>query len=880
MQTKDVTEILKKRGWEPYRDEVGDTFAHYHLPDRIIGISYNVVDYGQDGGRFRLSVNLTTAAYCLAEEYNDGEASKYKYEETLFSAKEDFGVTAQDLSERHIEEALNRVIAWAQAQDIEQKLREKAADHSLVAKAILGDIEALRSKNLIPTLSVPEFSDYEMTTRKERLFLFAQAYRNGELDDILVRKKPKKRLINLTEANSILKMQGWFVNESGEMWLSLPDRFIKFDFGFIRLRDNYNVHLKAEISNEEISIACRYIYHNGKYRCISSMDIYDSFDTLGGRIFNCFSKGIDICVETLNEQELSKISERVVQWARAQDLQVSIKSKTLIQEYNYYPDVIWHLACLALTGKIDVLKSYQNSLAAGKIPEHLQNLDEELEDYVNHAVQFAEEHLKILNERKAIDDRLSLQDFSFLNTVSEDLKRMGWTVYRDKNYERNAYFISKGRIINIVYRSDIKGETPIVVFKASLSTLGFSTAHRDMFPKLPQYIALKEAEEVYTLSGAELDEGKLKKISADILEWADRQNVNQIIYDYAALPTNSEAHLVARHFIALILIGDIEKLKFYKESFRAKNHLGFVEGITKYTIDNALTLARGYRMGFPKNAPILFLDPQTTSIDSKTVAVEAIEEVDEADDNDAPLTMESATALLKSLGWSTEKIDGDDYIASYQLPDREVDILYNDEIAKDYPQFDSAFLISTGILASACKFINPTHTEDIPDIQLNFEAKGLEIFEPEVTADRLTQALDDALEWSVTAIDLSERLRSDYGLAPWQQDATDKGDDTDDALLHLGALALLGDVETLHSYQQSFAAGDHLGFDESINETHLERAIALAKEVAKSKQVSYALIEQVAEKLDDQQEVTSKEQPRSWKEKIVNFIGKKTRNST
>ncbi|EJF86348.1 hypothetical protein MCW_00244 [Cardidatus Bartonella washoeensis 085-0475] len=220
-----------------------------------------------------------------------------------------------------------------------------------------------------------------------------------------------------------------------------------------------------------------------------------------------------------------------------------------------------------------------------------------------------------------------------------------------------------------------------------------------------------------------------------------------------------------------------------------------------------------------------------------------------ADDNDDRLTMESAHALLKSLGWSTEKINENDHMASYQLADREVQILYNDEVAKDYPQFDSAFLISTGILASACKFIDPTHTEDIPDIQLNFEAKGLEIFEPEVTADRLTQALDDALEWSVKDIGLSKRLRSDYGTAPWEKDATSKADNKDYALLHLGALALLGDVETLYSYQKSFAAGEPLDFDDSISQTHLERALALAKEVAKVKQVSYALIEHVVKVL-------------------------------
>ncbi|WP_425351824.1 DUF6990 domain-containing protein [Bartonella henselae] len=42
-------------------------------------------------------------------------------------------------------------------------------------------------------------------------------------------------------------------------------------------------------------------------------------------------------------------------------------------------------------------------------------------------------------------------------------------------------------------------------------------------------------------------------------------------------------------------------------------------------------------------------------------------------------------------------------------------------------------------------------------------------------------------------------------------------------MLHLGSLSLLGDVETLHSYQQSFAVRDHLGFDEHIQQIYLER---------------------------------------------------------
>ncbi|WP_375685544.1 DUF6990 domain-containing protein [Bartonella sp. TT110JLCBS] len=78
MQTKDVTEILKRLGWEPYRDNVGDTFAHYHLPDYIVGIGYDIKNYGESGKEFRLSAKLTTASYCLAWEKDQSKALRNK----------------------------------------------------------------------------------------------------------------------------------------------------------------------------------------------------------------------------------------------------------------------------------------------------------------------------------------------------------------------------------------------------------------------------------------------------------------------------------------------------------------------------------------------------------------------------------------------------------------------------------------------------------------------------------------------------------------------------------------------------------------------------------------------------------------------------------
>ncbi|WP_375644678.1 DUF6990 domain-containing protein [Bartonella sp. MR100HLJHH] len=111
-------------------------------------------------------------------------------------------------------------------------------------------------------------------------------------------------------------------------------------------------------------------------------------------------------------------------------------------------------------------------------------------------------------------------------------------------------------------------------------------------------------------------------------------------------------------------------------------------------------------------------------------------------------------------------------------------------------------------------------------------------------------------------IDLHKCFYSRYGALPWQKSEVEahkviKIDDAGYSLLHIGALALLGDVATLQSYYQSFSAGNHLGFDENTQKTHLERALALAKEVVKSKQLSYTLIAKVAKNMSHLEEKQS-----------------------
>ncbi|WP_375680327.1 MULTISPECIES: DUF6990 domain-containing protein [unclassified Bartonella] len=222
-------------------------------------------------------------------------------------------------------------------------------------------------------------------------------------------------------------------------------------------------------------------------------------------------------------------------------------------------------------------------------------------------------------------------------------------------------------------------------------------------------------------------------------------------------------------------------------------------------------------------------------------------------DDDEILTIESATGLLKSLGWSVEIEGKGDYLATLFLPDREVQFLYNEKRVEEFSPFDRGLLIMSGIFAAACQTINPHNSGVVPTVFMNFVPNGLEIFEEKVSAQRLKKALDKTLKWTMEDDSLHEMFRSQYGIPPWEKDSLSWATDGDVefapyALLHLAALALLGDVETLASYDESFTAGEKLGFDETIEKVHLERAMVIAQEVKREGKFSYDLLERVAEK--------------------------------
>ncbi|WP_246792397.1 DUF6990 domain-containing protein [Bartonella grahamii] len=211
--------------------------------------------------------------------------------------------------------------------------------------------------------------------------------------------------------------------------------------------------------------------------------------------------------------------------------------------------------------------------------------------------------------------------------------------------------------------------------------------------------------------------------------------------------------------------------------------------------------------------------------------------------NEEILTMESATALLKSLGWRVEIEGKGDHLATYYLPDREVQFLYNAE--KGYPRFDCAIAVVSGIHAAACQTIDPYNSGGLIALELSFDVKGLEIFEEKVSAQHLRCALEKALEKAMTEVDLGNMLRSQYRIPPWENKIV-VPQFASYSLRYLAALALMGDVETLNAYHKSFMEGEKLGFETSIEEEHLERAMIIAQAVEKTKQPSYDLLKQAA----------------------------------
>jgi hypothetical protein len=184
------------------------------------------------------------------------------------------------------------------------------------------------------------------------------------------------------------------------------------------------------------------------------------------------------------------------------------------------------------------------------------------------------------------------------------------------------------------------------------------------------------------------------------------------------------------------------------------------------------------------------------------------------------MKLKEATEHLKFIGWSTGKDEVGDRFARFGLPDRKVEIIYGLDRIRDQQKFGSMLSVSTDEFSYACGNIR----EGASGYSSLITAwSGLDIRAPEILVEHIQQASDEAITWAQRQ-DLDKALR-DHAALP--TDAPGTG-----PILHLASLAILGEVEKLKSYQASFEAGDRLGFVPYVTKDYIDRAVAVAEELA------------------------------------------------
>ncbi|WP_234836607.1 DUF6990 domain-containing protein [Sinorhizobium meliloti] len=181
------------------------------------------------------------------------------------------------------------------------------------------------------------------------------------------------------------------------------------------------------------------------------------------------------------------------------------------------------------------------------------------------------------------------------------------------------------------------------------------------------------------------------------------------------------------------------------------------------------------------------------------------------------MKMNETTQYLKSLGWSIKADEVGDKRAKFSLLDRVVSIIYDLDRIRDQQKFGAMLSVSTEAFSKACSAIRGERPKFYPLITA---WSGPDIRAPEILERHIRQASDEAIAWAQDQ-DLEQALR-DHAALPTNAPGARP-------IWHLAALALLGEVTRLKSYQSSFEAGDRLGFVNYVTKDYINRAVSLAE---------------------------------------------------
>ena len=178
-----------------------------------------------------------------------------------------------------------------------------------------------------------------------------------------------------------------------------------------------------------------------------------------------------------------------------------------------------------------------------------------------------------------------------ISEVTNILKTLSWSVSRDEVGDQIAYFRLPDRVADIVYGlKKLRDKRELWVMR-SASTDCFSDACAAVDPRRKGFTPLLSAGQDLRFQAPAILEEHIHLASEEAISWANEQNLEKALQDYATLPTNSPGSMPILHLDALALLGDMATLNLYQKSFAAGERLGFVNYITKEHLDRAVRFA-------------------------------------------------------------------------------------------------------------------------------------------------------------------------------------------------------------------------------------------------------------------------------------------------
>ncbi len=178
-----------------------------------------------------------------------------------------------------------------------------------------------------------------------------------------------------------------------------------------------------------------------------------------------------------------------------------------------------------------------------------------------------------------------------IGNVGQELQMLGWDLSRDETGARFASFQLSDREVMAGYGVRQLLEQQVLWLSPFVATEAFSNACAGICADLRDSEPIVFAQDKPRISVPQVLDQHVRQASEKAIAWAQEQDLDLALREHAALPTSSSGVLPVWHLAALVLIGDVERLKSYLKSFDAGDRLGFVPYITRDYIFRALQLA-------------------------------------------------------------------------------------------------------------------------------------------------------------------------------------------------------------------------------------------------------------------------------------------------